>query len=552
MPDQMAHAQVGSGQKPQEPRPSYDNAIAALRESEARFRAAFATAFHGMGIVDLDGRFLKVNTALCKMTGYREDELLEMNFQMVTHPDDLEADLNFVRQMLAGEIPSFQMEKRYIRKDGTIVPILLSVALVRDNDGRPQYTVSQILDLTRQKELDQQLFQAQKMEAIGQLTGGLAHDFNNLLAIILGNLQLLDESLADNNEALIRTANAMDAAHRGAQLTQRLLAFSRQQVLKGEVCNPNEYIHGMRELLNGSIGEAIILETRLSDDSWLVNVDSNQFETAILNLALNARDAMPDGGKLTIKTENVTLDADYTETNPDLEPGPYVAISVTDTGCGMSEDVVAQAFEPFFTTKDVGLGSGLGLSMVFGFSKQSLGHIDIQSTEGQGTAVTMYLPREINERSTNKSEKTAKRIDNPCGNESILVVEDNDGVREISVSMLDKLGYTVVQAKSGVEALAVLSKRRDIALVFTDIVMPENVSGSELAANALEIQPDLAFVFTSGFADGAAMRQLLGTAFLSKPFSMSDLANAVRDALDGLKGNSQETPAAQAAQNGSR
>ena len=336
----------------------------------------------------------------------------------------------------------------------------------------------------------------------------------------------------------------MDAAHRGAQLTQRLLAYSRKQILKGEVCNPNDYIRNMQELLSGSIGEAITLETRLSDDGWLINVDSNQFETAILNLALNARDAMPDGGKLTIKTENVTLDADYTDHNPDVEPGQYVAISVTDTGFGMAEDVAAQAFEPFFTTKDVGVGTGLGLSMVFGFSKQSLGHIDLQSAEGQGTSVTMYLPREINEHSADRLKRSTERGDDPGGSETVLVVEDNDGVRDVSVSMLDQLGYKIVQAKSGVEALNMLSERDDIALVFTDMVMPENVSGSELAAKALAIRPDLAFVFTSGFTDGAAMRQLHGTAFLSKPFSMSDLANAIRDALDGRTGKSQLPPAA--------
>ena len=248
--------------------------------------------------------------------------------------------------------------------------------------------------------------------------------------------------------------------------------------------------------------------------------------------------------KLKIKTGNVTLDADYTGTNPDVEPGQYVAISVTDTGFGMPEDVVALAFEPFFTTKDVGVGTGLGLSMVFGFSKQSLGHIDLQSTEGQGTSVTIYLPREVNEHSTDRPDKAAERTDDPCGSETVLVVEDNDGVREVSVSMLDQLGYKIVQARSGVEALNMLSERDDIALVFTDMVMPENVSGSELAAKALAIRPDLAFVFTSGFADGAAMRQLHGTAFLSKPFSMSDLANAIRDALDGRTGKSHLSPAA--------
>ena len=544
MPDQMTGAQFGADEKRHELRRADDKAFAALRESDARFRAAFATAFNGMGIADLEGRFLKANAALCTMTGYSEDELLGMNFQKITHPDDLEADLGFVQQMIDGEIPSFQMEKRYIRKDGTIVPILLSVALVRDSEGRPLYTVSQILDLTQQKEMDQKLFQAQKMEAIGQLTGGLAHDFNNLLAIILGNLQLLDKTLAGNDAALVRTGNAMDAAHRGAQLTQRLLAYSRRQILKGEVCNPNDHIHDMQELLSGSIGEAITMETQLSDDSWLVNVDSNQFETAILNLALNARDAMPDGGRLIIKTENVTLGADYTGAHPDVEPGQYVAISVTDTGFGMPEDVVAQVFEPFFTTKDVGVGTGLGLSMVFGFSKQSLGHIDLQSTEGQGTTVTMYLPREINEHSADRLKRSTERGDDPGGSETVLVVEDNDGVRDVSVSMLDQLGYTIVQAKSGVEALNVLSERDDIALVFTDIVMPEHVSGSELAAKALEIQPDMAFVFTSGFVDGAAMPQIQGTAFLSKPFSISDLANAIRDALDGGAAKSHRPPAA--------
>ncbi len=515
--------------------PVSEDSILALRESEARFRAAFATAPHGMGLNKPNGRWLKVNAALCTMLGYTEEELLDTDFQTITHPDDLEADMAFMDQLLDGTIPSFQMPKRYIRKDGKVMPILLSVALIRDEHGQPLYTVAQILDLTLQKEAEQRLMQAQKMEAVGQLTGGLAHDFNNLLAIVLGNLQLLEREVSGNEKAQRRTASAMQAAQRGAQLTQRLLAFSRRQILQAEVSDPNSHIIGMTELLHRSIGENIELKTSLCDRGWLINVDSNQLEMAILNLAVNARDAMPDGGELTIETSNVTLDARYAEAYPDVGPGEYFAVSVSDSGTGMPEDILAQVFEPFFTTKDVGQGSGLGLSMVFGFAKQSLGHVDLHSMEGYGTTVTIYLPRETTSVADMEPTTGTHREDYPAGHETILVVEDNEAVRDVSVSMLEALGYLVLQAENGMEALAMLARRGDIALVFTDIVMPHGMTGTDLAAVAKAKYPELRFVLTSGFAEAALTRQideLVSCAFLAKPFKMSDLAMIIRKALD--------------------
>ncbi len=507
----------------------------AFRENEASFGAAFATAPHGMGLVNLEGRWLKANAALCRITGYSEAELQETDFRTVTHPDDLERDLELMDQMISGAIPSFQIEKRYIRKDGKVIPILLSVALIRDENGQPLHTVSQILDLSRQKEAEERLVQSQKMEAVGQLTGGLAHDFNNLLAIILGNLQLLERQISDNDTAHRRARSAIEAAQRGAQLTQRLLAFSRRQILQAEVSDPNARILNLTELLQRSIGENIMLTTDLSSDGWMINVDANQMEMAILNLAVNARDAMPDGGELTIATSNVTLDAEFAEAAQDVRPGEYVAVSVSDSGTGIPADVIDNVFEPFFTTKDVGEGSGLGLSMVFGFAKQSNGHIDIQSVEEYGTTVTIYLPRERRGVAQAKPGFGAGKKQLPTGRETVLVVDDNACVRDVTVTMLEDLGYQVEQAGDGIEALSLLGRQSDIALVLTDIIMPNGMTGADLAAVAQVKFPHLRFILTSGFADPSVLSRiehLVVCAFISKPFQMSELAKVVRDVLD--------------------
>ncbi len=505
-------------------------------ESEGRFRGAFETAPHGMALVGTDGRWIMVNRALCRLLGYSEEQLLRIEFQDITHPDDLDDDLELVNRVLAGEMESYQIEKRYIRKDGTVISILLSVVLVRNESGAPVHFVAQILDLTDRLEAQRQLMQSQKMDAVGQLTGGLAHDFNNLLAIIIGNLQLLQRTLKGDEKANHRAASAVEAAERGAEITQRLLAFSRRQTLEAKVTNVNGLIAGMAGLLQGTLGEHVKLQTELCEEDWRAKIDSNQLETAILNLAVNARDAMPHGGHLTIDTSSVQLDEDYTSANREVAAGEYIAVSVSDNGSGMPAHVANQVFQPFFTTKEVGKGTGLGLSMVYGFAKQSDGHIEIYSEEGVGTKVTLYLPRD-SESALENPTISLYAEEFPRGTETVLVVEDNNGVREVTVAQLEDLGYTVLEAENGLKALAMLANHPDIAIMYTDIIMPGGMNGAELAAQASARFADLKIVYTSGFAETAILQgsgvQALGV-LLTKPVTKSNLANAFRHALDDV------------------
>ena len=507
----------------------------ALRQSESRFRGAFATAPHGIALVAPDGRWLEVNKSLCDLLGYGEAELLHTDFQSITHPDDLDADLDLVRQVLDGEITSYQMEKRYIHKDGHVLWILLSVSLVRGDDGEPLHFVSQILDLTERKNAEAQLHQALKMEAVGQLTGGLAHDFNNLLAVVMGNLQLLQRSLKDDEKGLRRVDNALEATTRGAELTKRLLAFSRKQALEPIVLDASELIAGMVELLRGTLGETIELEAKQSEDIWPTQVDPSQLETAVLNLAINARDAMPEGGHLTIESSNVSLDEIYAARHLEMVAGDYVRVSVTDTGTGMPRSLIDQVFQPFFTTKDAGKGSGLGLSMVYGFVNQSGGNVKIYSEEGHGTTVAMYLPRYEGTQEKRRHDVQVETVV-VGGDETILVVEDDPAVREMAVSLLEEFGYSVIETDTGSGALHVLNGDTAIDLLFSDVVLSSGMTGIELAQQSRRIRPGLKVLFTSGYASAAVMRKNKSDMpgdLLRKPYRREDLARKVRQVLDG-------------------
>jgi CheY-like chemotaxis protein len=378
------------------------------------------------------------------------------------------------------------------------------------------------------------------MEAVGQLTGGLAHDFNNLLQIVVGNLELLKRSLpADAARQLRSVDNAMSGARRAATLTQRLLAFSRRQPLEPRPVSVNKLVSGMSELLSRSLGETIQLETVLAAGVWRVEADPNQLENAILNLAVNARDAMPDGGRLTIETANTRLDESYVQQNVEVSPGQYVVICVSDTGVGMSKDVATRVFEPFFTTKEVGKGTGLGLSQVYGFVKQSGGHVKIYSEQGdadsRGTTVKLYLPRYFGEET--EEDETPEELTPEGGpEETILVVEDDMDVRAYTVEVLRELGYGVLEASDAHSALRLL---RDAAvrcdLLFTDVVLPGGANGEQLAQAAHEARPGLKVLFTTGYARNAIVhhgRVDPGVQLITKPFTYADLAARVRDVLD--------------------
>ena len=388
-------------------------------------------------------------------------------------------------------------------------------------------------DMTRHNQLEAELRQAQKMEAVGQLTGGIAHDFNNLLSVVLGNLQLLERRLADTPGMLTKVQTAKRAAVRGGELTKRLLAFARQQVLAPEIVELNQLVGGMVELLRRSLGDAVQIDLRLEAASC-IEVDPGQAENALLNLAINARDAMQDGGQLTIHTKDVVLDADFTEPHQGLEPGDFVLLSVTDTGTGIPEELIAQVFEPFFTTKEVGKGSGLGLSMVVGFVNQSGGHVAIASELGRGTSIQLYFPKSTGQTGASAADCSLQDDGLPTGNETVLVVEDDADVRTTAVDMLGELGYRIVEADSASRALDILGSGEPIDLLFTDIMMP-GMRGTQLAQRARQNHPNLRVVYASGFtATGVLDREALksGAELLGKPYTAEDLAATVREVLD--------------------
>jgi signal transduction histidine kinase len=382
--------------------------------------------------------------------------------------------------------------------------------------------------------------QAQKMEAIGQMTGGVAHDFNNLLQVVIGNLETLqirateEKHAVPSDEILKLTDAALQGARRGASLTYGLLAFSRQQALVPQSIDANKLVAGISDLIQRTIGEAIRSETVLAGGLWRALADPNQLEAALLNLAVNARDAMPHGGKLTVETANCYLDEAYARSHDEVTPGQYVLISVTDSGEGMAREVLERAFDPFFTTKDVGQGTGLGLSQVYGFVKQSNGHVKIYSESGQGTTVKLYLPRYLGAESPTAAAVADEHHREP-GNAVILVVEDDEDVRAYTAAMLRKFGYRILEARDGTEALEILDRRADIDLLFTDVGLPGGRNGRQLAEEAVRRSPDLKVLFTTGYARNAIVhsgRLEPGVDLLLKPYTQSDLANKIRQVLD--------------------
>jgi signal transduction histidine kinase/CheY-like chemotaxis protein len=383
------------------------------------------------------------------------------------------------------------------------------------------------------EKLNRQLGQAQKMEAVGQLTGGIAHDFNNMLTVILGNAEFLVDDLADRPESRELAQSMVMAAERGADLTRSLLAFARRQPLAPQAVDANRLVLSMEGLLRRTLGEHIEYRITLSPGLWPAMVDPAQIESAVLNLALNARDAMPYGGALTIETSCTHLDEAYVGRHLEVQPGDYVMIAVSDSGTGMSPEVLAQVFEPFFTTKEVGKGTGLGLSMVYGFVRQTGGHVKLYSELGEGTTVKLYLPRAD---AAPAAAEPARPAPTMGAGEVVLAVEDNDLVRSHVTGELKTLGYTVISAASGAEALHVVHDReRRIDLLFTDVVMPGGLSGPDLARLALEVRPGLKVLYTSGYTENSVVhngRLDPGVQLLTKPYRRQELARKLREALE--------------------
>jgi signal transduction histidine kinase/ActR/RegA family two-component response regulator len=387
-------------------------------------------------------------------------------------------------------------------------------------------------EVTSRMQAEEALRQAQKMEAIGQLTGGIAHDFNNMLAGVIGALNLIQRRLRRGDLDVDKfIEGALDSAYRAAGLTQRLLQFSRQSPLEPVTLDVNKLTSGMSDLLSRTLGETIHVETVLAAGLWNAKADPSQLENVILNLAVNARDAMPDGGNLTIETSNAYVDDRYARDNQMTE-GQYVLIAVTDTGQGMTADVLAKVFDPFFTTKPLGKGTGLGMSQVYGFAKQSGGHVKIYSEVGHGTTVKLYLPRQIG--AATIVERPKAELAPRGGTETILVVEDDERVRNFAVEALHELGYTVLEAMDGRSALELMQANSEIALLFTDVVMP-GMTGRELANKAVQLHRSLKLLFSTGYTRNAIVHNGVvdaGTNFLQKPYSLNDLARKIRRILD--------------------
>ena len=530
----------------------------------------------GIGVWDID---LATGTARGTEQFFRimglepESQPISMEqIRAIRHPEDRARVVDGFRRALDSGADSYEVEYRVIHPDGAIRWIFGRGRIMRDEHGAAARYSGVDIDITERKkaeaaladlnrELEERvrertaqleaeaarraqaetlLLQAQKMEAVGQLTGGIAHDFNNLLTVIIGNLENMRRRLARSAPDTAELGRLADQALAGAQratwLTQHLLAFARRQPLEPRTLNANALVSGMSDLLKRTLGEGVVVQVRLAEDLWPSFVDANQLEVAILNLAVNARHAMAEGGRLTIETGNLAYGAQAAEKWPaELVPGEYVVVSVADTGHGMSQQVLERAFEPFFTTKGIGQGTGLGLSQVYGFAKQSGGGIEIESHEGNGTTVRLYLPRQTQAVTPEKTVAPAVKPVRPGNSETVLVVEDEFLLRLNAVETLSELGYQVVEAADAAQALDLLLREPRITLMFSDIGLPGGMNGCQLASAARQRLPQLKILLTSGYAEQALLKDGQWDAsipLLNKPYDFQALAARVREVLD--------------------
>lgn len=477
----------------------------------------------GLGLFDLEGTIIFVNESFLDTFGYEREEVIGKNIGSFFSPFlGYEFQLNILPASLKG---GWNGELKAVRKDGKEITVFMSTSTVKDEEGQPVVVVAVLSDITLRKQLEAQLRQSQKMEAIGQLAGGVAHDFNNLLTVIEGYIDLLKSKLNGNSSVESYIKQMKKATERAVSLTRQLLTFSRRQVVQPKIIDVNKTIKELSKMLNRLIGEHIELITNFDPDLWRINVDPSQFEQIVLNLIVNARDAMPEGGELTIETEQIKLDKNYQRFHPDVKPGDYVLIKVSDTGVGMSEEVQQRIFEPFFTTKEKGKGTGLGLATVYGIIKQNNGHITVQSELGKGTTFSVYLPaiKAKTYQETDESVNTKLR----GRGQQILVVEDEYLVRELICDTLRNLGYNVLEAANGEQALKVFEQHaNEIDLVLTDLIMP-GMNGKKLADQLKREKPDVRLLFMTGYDDNAISKQGMiaeDIDYISKPFAPAKLA----------------------------
>jgi PAS domain S-box-containing protein len=506
----------------------------------AKLRGILESAVTAIITIDHRGLIETVNPATERLFGYGAAELIGQNVKVLM-PEPYRAEHDGYIANYAGtgvkKIIGIGREVSGRRKDGTTFPLHLSVSEF-DAEGR-RYFTGMIHDISdRQhvedalRESERQLAQSQKMEAVGQLTGGIAHDFNNLLLVVTGNLELLEPRLLDDeSRALLK--EAQDAAALGSKLTDQLLTFARRRHMDAHVIQLNDLVVSVTDMLRRTLGEHITLSTSLAPEVWATRADPGQFQSAIVNMAVNARDAMAQGGKLVVETRNMVFDEQHADFHSELPPGEYVQLSISDSGTGMPPDVRDRVFEPFFTTKEKGRGTGLGLAMVYGFVKQSGGHVTIYSEVGHGTTINLYLPRA--DGASVEDAAGAKKADTDTrARETILVVEDDERVRQLTIKRLKLIGYQVLEAHDGPSALEMLRRGDEVDLVFTDLIMPGGLSGREVAIRAREMKPGIKVLLTSGYAEELVhgdelQRERLKV--LRKPYQQADLVAVLRDVL---------------------
>ncbi|HXF05082.1 MAG TPA: PAS domain S-box protein [Blastocatellia bacterium] len=508
-------------------------ALEALQRSEQQYRSLFETVPEVVYSLSPDGRFTMLNPAFERITGWAVEDWLGRPFDELIHPEDREMARQEFARALRGETSHFREMRVLTRSGQTLVVEVLGVAHIQN--GRSVGVTGFAHDVTERKQLERQLLQAQKMEAIGRLAGGIAHDFNNLLTVIAGyaEMALLHPGETDLQRRYI--TEIKKAADRATGLTRQLLAFSRQQLGEPRPINLNDVIAETKQMLHRIIGEDIQMDILLEPDAGCVKADPLQMQQVILNLVVNARDAMPRGGKLTLQTATVVLKQESELTSLGLRPGSYVRLTVADTGCGMDEETMSRIFEPFFTTKEEGKGTGLGLSTVYGIVKQSGGEITVTSEVGQGTTFTIYLPQ-VTEPSTDSSRTQQEEIssDMPVGSETILLVEDEPAVRQVAQTVLEACGYQVIVAETPRAAVQLLAQGDPaVHLLLTDVVMPE-MSGPELAERVAALRPEVKVLYMSGYTERTSAQHILepGVNFILKPFTPRELACAVRRVLD--------------------
>ena len=507
------------------------------------FFAAVETTRMPMTVTDPrqpDNPIIFANNAFVAMSGYSQEEIVGRNCRFLQGP---ETDREAVAQVRAAidARREYSTEILNYRKDGSTFRNALFVSPLYDTEGELLYFFASQLDVSRRRDAEEALGQAQKMEALGQLTGGIAHDFNNLLQVIVGYVDILSAGLEKPDADKARLGRAADnirqAAQRATTLTQQLLAFSRKQRLEGRAVNLNALIGGMRDMVTRSVGEAVTVTHDLAPDLWNCRVDPTQAEVALLNVMINARDAMPEGGLIRVVTENLDVsERDITGTGP-LRAGRYVQVSVADSGTGMPPSVLARVMDPFFTTKEEGKGTGLGLSMVYGFAKQSGGAAQIQSVVGEGTTVRLSFP--VTETGVKEAAKPAARTTDRQGTETVLIVDDREDVAELARTILRDFGYVTLMAGNGREALEILDGNDRIDMLFTDLIMPGGMNGVMLAREARRRQPRLKVLLTTGYAEASLERTDAGGSefdVLNKPYRRTDLIRRVRAVLDGPTG----------------